>query len=62
MEQLSTSTTTSEPRTHKPQLMSACEPQLLKPVCPGAHDAQLEKPTQWEAHTPQQRAAPAHRH
>ena len=37
----------------------ACMPQLPKPVGPRAHDLQKEKPPEWEAHTPQQTAAPA---
>ena len=53
-----------------PQLLSlrsrAREPQLLSPraIAPEAHvprarAPQQEKPLQWEAHTPQQRVAPA---
>ena len=55
-----------------PQLLSLCsrarEPQLLSPHATTteahmarAHDPQQEKPLQWEARTPQQRVAPAHR-
>ena len=58
--------------TRVPQLLSlrsgACEPQLVslraataEARTPRACAPQQEKPPQWEAHTPQQRVAPARR-
>ena len=47
-----------EPRSHSHW---AHVQQLLKPKCPRAPALQQEKPPQWEAHTLQRRAAPAHR-
>ena len=57
---------------HAPQLLRlcsrACEPQLLslhttttEAQAPRACAPQQKKTLQWEAHTPQQRVAPAHR-
>ena len=46
-------------RDPKPQLMSPCAP-TTEAGALRAHAPQQEKLLQWEAHAPQQRAAPAH--
>ena len=47
-------------RAHEPQLLSL-HAATIEARMPRACAPQQEKPPQWEAHTPQQRVAPAHR-